>query len=73
MSNINPEARSPKPEVRYIPLLVHLLDESGAIRQEALDTLPLAAGRDVVPPQEVAYYTTQERIELWKQRAVVSE
>ena len=65
--NINPEARSPKSEVRFVPLLVRLLDESGAIRQEALDALPLAAGHDVVPPQELAYYSTQERVDLWKQ------
>ena len=52
---------------KYVPLLVRLLDESGTIRQEALDALPLAAGRDVIPPQETAYYSTQERIALWKQ------
>ncbi len=52
---------------KYVPLLVRLLDDSGAIRQEALDALPLAAGRDVVPPQEMAYYSTQERVALWKQ------
>ena len=52
---------------KYVPMLVRLLDEAGAIRQEALDALPLAAGQDVVPPQEMAYYSTQERIELWKQ------
>ena len=52
---------------KYIPLLIRLLDESGAIRQEALDALPLAAGHDVVPPQEMAFYSPQERIELWKQ------
>ena len=51
---------------KYVPLLVRLLNESGAIRQEALDALPLAAGHDVVPPQELAYYSTQERVDLWK-------
>ncbi|MCL2118438.1 MAG: HEAT repeat domain-containing protein [Planctomycetaceae bacterium] len=56
------------PDRKYIPLLVRLLDESGAIRQEALDALPLAAGHDIVPPQEMAYYSPQERIALWKQR-----
>jgi hypothetical protein len=52
---------------KYVPLLIRLLDESGTVRQEALDALPLAVGRDVVPPQELAYYSTQERIGLWKQ------
>ena len=52
---------------KYVPLLIRLLDESGTIRQEALDALPLAAGHDVVPPQEMAYYSVQERVALWKQ------
>ena len=52
---------------KYVPMLIRLLDESGTIRQEALDALPLAAGHDVVPPQEMAYYSVQERVALWKQ------
>ena len=52
---------------KYVPMLIRLLDESGTIRQEALDALPLAAGHDILPPQEMAYYSVQERVALWKQ------
>ena len=65
--NDSPLTPRPSPLTRFVPLLVRLLDESGAIRQEALDALPLAAGHDVVSPQELAYYSTQERVDLWKQ------
>jgi len=51
---------------KFVPILIRLLDESGTIRQESLDALPLIVGRDIVPPQELAYYTVQERVELWK-------
>ncbi|MCL2624672.1 MAG: HEAT repeat domain-containing protein, partial [Planctomycetaceae bacterium] len=68
MRNVNFSPLTPhhSPLSRHVPLLVRLLDETGAIRQEALDALPLVAGYDVVPPQETAYYSPQERIELWK-------
>jgi HEAT repeat protein len=51
---------------KFVPLLIQLLDETGTIRQEALDALPILVGKDVVPPQELAYYSVQERVELWK-------
>jgi HEAT repeat protein len=51
---------------KFVPLLIQFLDETGTIRQEALDTLPSIVGSDVVSPQELAYYSIQERAELWK-------
>ncbi|MCL2347104.1 MAG: HEAT repeat domain-containing protein [Planctomycetaceae bacterium] len=58
---------------RFVPILIHLLDESGSIRQEALDALPMIVGKDVLPPDELASISEEERINLWKQFALAGQ